>query len=116
MIRLEPDWVGDLVSLWVAQDWADAQQRLGYPDVSPMFARALGNSSEEDPTGYSSAEVRAMAAAIDWLRLVHWEHWRALSREFRSFSRSELPPKEGDRERVLEAGKMLADYIDNVLG
>lgn len=116
MIRLQPDWIGDLMRLWVAQDWADVQDKLGYPEVSPMFALGLGSSTEDDVTGYSAAEGRAMSAAVEWLRLVHWEHWRALSRQFRPHLRAELPPKDGDRELVLEAGKMLADYIDKVLG
>jgi hypothetical protein len=117
MIRIEPDWVGELLGQWAGKDWSDAQQELGYPTVSPMFAKAVGSSFElEDVTGYSHAELRAMVAAVDWLQLHHADHWRALSREFRAWSRSTLEEKPGDRERVLEAGRMLANYIDNVLG
>lgn len=117
MIRLQPEWVGELVSMWAARDWADAQQDLGFPTVSPMFAKSMGTAFEaEDVTGYSSAEVRAMAAAVDWLKLVHPDHYRALSREFRTWTRRTLEAKDGDRELVLEAGQMLAEYIDKVLG
>ena len=117
MIRLQPDWVGELVSMWAARDWADAHGDLGYPTVSPMFARAVGNVTEwEDPTGYSSAELRAVVAAVDWLQTNHPEHWRALSREFRTWTRRTLEAKEGDRELVLEAGLLLANYIDEILG
>lgn len=117
MIRIEPDWVGELLGQWAAHDWADARGDLGYPTVSPMFAKAVGTSFElEDVTGYSRAELRAMVAAVDWLKLNHEDHWRALSREFRTWSRRTLEAKEGDRERVLEAGRMLEKYIDDVLG
>lgn len=117
MIRLQPEWIGELLGHWAKSDWAEARDDLGYPRVSPMFAKAVGTSFEsEDVTGYSSAEMRAMAAAVDWLHLTHYEHWRALSREFRGWTRKTLDAKEGDRERVLEAARMLADYIDNVLG
>jgi hypothetical protein len=117
MIRIEPDWVGDLLGQWAAKDWNDAQQDLGFPTVSPMFAKAVGTSTEwEDPTGYSHAELRAMVAAVEWLQLHHPEHWRALSREFRTWTRRTLDEKPGDRERVLEAGRLIEKYIDDVLG
>lgn len=117
MIRLQPDWVGELVSMWAAIDWAEAQHDLGFPTVSPMFARAIGTNAEaEDPTGYSSAEMRAMAAAVDWLKMVHPEHYRALSREFRAWTRRTLERKDGDDQLVIEAGNLLAEYIDKVLG
>jgi hypothetical protein len=35
-----------------------------------MFAKAVGSSVEaEDVTGFSSAEMRAMNSAIEWLQL-----------------------------------------------
>lgn len=117
MIRIEPDWVGELLSQWAGKDWFDAQQDLGFPTVSPMFAKAVGTSFElEDVTGYSHAELRAMIAAVDWLQLHHPEHWRALSREFRIWTRSTLERKDGDDALVLEAGTLIAKYIDDVLG
>jgi hypothetical protein len=82
-----------------------------------MFAKAMGTVTEfEDVTGYSSAELRAVAAAIDWLQLAHPEHWRAISREFRTWTRRTLERKDGDDQLVLEAGTLIADYIDKVLG
>lgn len=117
MIRLQPEWVGELVSMWAARDWHEARDDLGYPTVSPMFARAVGKATEwEDPTGYGSAELQAMTAAVEWLKLNHQEHWRALSREFRTWTRRTLPEREGDAQLVLEAGQLLADYIDKTLG
>ena len=117
MIRLQPEWIGELVSMWAAKDWLDSQDELGYPQVSPMFAKAVGTVTEsEDVTGYSSAEMRAMAAAIEWLHLRHPEHWRALSREFRQWTRATLERREGDDVLVIQAGEMLAKYIDEVLG
>lgn len=117
MIRLQPDWVGELLGRWAAQDRHDAVGDLGFSSVSPMFARVLGVGAEsEDVTGYSHTEVRAMAAAVEWLQLHHPEHWRALSREFRPASRATLPERSGDTALLVEAGHMLAKYIDEVLG
>ena len=116
MIRLEPAWLGELLAHYVRSDWDDARGELGYPQVSPMFRKAVGSSFElEDVTGYSSAEMRAMAHAIDWLQAQHAEHWRALSREFRTWTRSTLPAKPGDEQLVLEAGILLAKKIDDLL-
>lgn len=116
MSRIEPDWVGELLGQWAVSDWRNAQQDLGFPSVSPMFARVVGSSFDlEDVTGFSRAEVRAMIAAVDWLHLHHTDHWRALSREFRGWTRSTLEAKDNDRELVLEAGRLLEKYIDNAL-
>ena len=116
-MRVPPEWVRDLLGLWASRDWSDAQQELGFPTVSPMFAPAVGQSAEaEDPTGFSSAEMRAMAAAVDWLHLVHPDHWRALSRELRPWTRRTLEAKPGDRHLAIEAASLIEKYIDNVLG
>jgi hypothetical protein len=117
MIRIQPDWCGELLSMWAAKDWSDAQGDLGFPHVSPMFAKTTAFAAEvEDVEGYSSAELRAMTAAVDWLQLNHSDHWRALSREFRQWTKKDLQAKDNDRELVLEAGKLLAKYIDETLG
>jgi hypothetical protein len=117
MIRFEPDWVGELLGMWASKDRADVRHTLGYPDVSPMFARVVGVSFEtEDSTGYSSAEMRAMTAAIEWLQLNHPEHWRALSREVRFWSRKDLQATDQDERLAIEAGQFLANYIDKTLG
>jgi hypothetical protein len=82
-----------------------------------MFAKTTAFAAEvEDVEGYSSAELRAMTAAVDWLQLTHPDHWRALSREFRQWTKKDLRAKDNDRELVLEAGKLLAKYIDETLG
>jgi hypothetical protein len=67
-------------------------------------------------TGYSHAELRAMVAGVDWLQLHHPEHYRALSREFRTWTRRTLERREGDDQLVREAGRMLEKYIDETLG
>lgn len=111
-----PDWVKDLLGLWAYLDWADAQQDLGFPTVSPMFAKAVSTSAEaEDVTGFSSAEMRAMNAAIDWLQLEHHDHWRALCRYYRPWVRRDLPAKDGDDELIPDALNMVAKYIDDML-
>jgi len=116
MIKMEPEWIGDLLGLWIRQEWGDMHYALGYPIVSPMFAKAVGIVAEvEDAGGYSSAELRAMTAAIDWLQVNHAEHYRALARELRPWARKSLEAKDGDELLVLQAGKMIADYIDKVL-
>lgn len=116
MIRLEPEWVGELLGHWAGKDWADAQQDLGYPKVSPMFSKAVGAVTEaEDVTGYSTAEGRAVLAAVDWLQVHHPEHWRALSREYKAWTRSTLAASAGDTELVLQAGKLIADFVDRLL-
>lgn len=117
MIRIEPDWCGELLSMWAAKDWSDAQGDLGFANVSPMFSKTIAFASEaEDVAGYSSAELRAMTAAVEWLQLTKPDHWRALSREFRQWTKKDLPEKPNDRELVLEAGRLLAKYIDETLG
>ncbi len=116
MIKFDPDWVGELLHLWSRQDWSDSHHALGYPTVSPMFARAIGSVAEtEEVAGYSRAEVRAMTAAIDWLQVNHAEHYRALSRELRPWSRKTLEAKPNDELLVLQAGHLIADYIDKML-
>lgn len=117
MIRIKPEWCGELLSMWAAKDWSDAQGELGFANVSPMFSKTMAFSSEtEDVEGYSSAELRTMSAAVEWLHVNHPDHYRALSREFRQWTRAKTQAKEGDEQRVLEAGKMIAEYIDKVLG
>jgi hypothetical protein len=116
MTRLQPDWVAELASAWARDDWGLISHDLGYPDVSPMFKRMAGGDTSDDVTGYSSAETRAMAAAMEWLHLVHYQHWRALARALRPHLREQLQATDCDRELIAAAGPMLAEYIDKVLG
>ncbi len=115
-MRLQPDWVADLAAAWAREDWTDVAQSIGYPSVSPMFKRVAGADATDDATGYSHAETRAMSAAMEWLHLRHYEHWRALARALRPHLRAQLPERAGDRELIEQAGPMLAEYIDQVLG
>lgn len=114
-MRLEPPWIGELLVMWAARDWADAQRELGYPSVSPMFSRAVGSSASEDVTEFSSAEMRAIVAAVEWLQCEHPQHWRALSREYRSWTRATLQAGDDDERLVIEAGALLAARVDALL-
>lgn len=109
-----PDWVKDLLGLLAAKDWHDAQMPLGLPTVSPMF-KALGSHHEEDVGGYSTLEVQTMAEAVEWLRLNHAEHWRALSRSIRPWTCQDLQKTDNDEQLVAEAMKMLEKFVDDVL-
>ena len=112
-----PEWVKDLLGLWAHQDWAGAQGQLGLPTVSPMFAKAVGSGVEaECVTGYSSEELRVMGQAIDWLLAEHPDHWRALSRSIRPWTRPKLERKDGDDALVTQASVMIANFIDTRLG
>jgi len=111
-----PDWVRDLLGMWAHKDWVDAQHDLGFPTVSPMFAKAIGSGvSAEDVTGFSSAEIRATGEAIEWLQLEHHDHWRALSRELRPWTRRTLERKDGDEVLAIQAAWMLEKKIDDML-
>jgi hypothetical protein len=111
-----PDWVRDLLGLWAERDWHDAQIPLGLPTVSPMFAKGMGLVVEvEDTTGYSSVEVQAMAAGIEWLQQTHADHWRALSREIRPWTRRDLQRTDNDQQLVVEALRMLERFVDDAL-
>jgi hypothetical protein len=110
------DWVRDLLGLWAERDWHDAQMPLGLPTVSPMFAKGMGISSEtEDVGGYSTIEVKVMAEAVEWLREHKPDHWRALSREIRPWSRKDLPKTDNDRLLVVESMLMLQKIVDETL-
>jgi hypothetical protein len=111
-----PDWVRDLLGLWAERDWHDAQMPLGLPTVSPMFAKGMGLATEtEDVGGYSTLEVRTMAEAVEWLREQHPDHWRALSRSIRPWTRRDLPKADNDEQLVAEAMKMLEKFVDDAL-
>jgi len=116
-ITMQPSWVEDLLHQLDAREWGGVRRDLGYPSTSPTFARLAGGSVEcEDVTGYSAAEGRAMAEAVEWLHQHHPEHWRALSRSMRAWSRLILQPRDDDEVLVAEAGVMLAQRVDEILG
>lgn len=113
MIRLQPDWIGELLSVCSADDWADLQHPLAWPTVSPMFARFIPLFETEDAGGYSSAEVRACKAGIEWLSREHPEHYAALAWEFQPWKRSQVAKLDAHERLALEAGKLLASFVDS---
>jgi hypothetical protein len=117
MIRLQPDWIGELVSICAADDWADAKSPLDYPSVSPMFRRLLPEVAEGDNvTGYASAEVCACKQAIEMLSKDHPQEFDALAWEFQPWRRRHLTVHKDHAALVLSAGKRLADYVDRLCG
>ena len=113
---LQPDWAAELLADWARSDWRETQIDLGMPAVCPSFRGLVETNDELDVGGYSPAEVRAIAAAVDWLHLRKPEHYRVLCRHFRPWARAKMPAKEGDDRLLLEAVQAVADYVDNVLG
>lgn len=111
-----PPWAVELLSDWARSEWRDAQHELGLPRVSPTFRGLLEVSSEVDVTGYSSAEVQAVAAAVEHLHAQHPEHYRALSRFFRPWSKSKLAATDDEERLLREAIQMAADFVDKTLG
>lgn len=114
MIRIEPDWVGELISLAAKDDWSEATSGLDYPPVSPMFRKLLpGLAESDDVTGYSSAELRACKEGIDWLSREHPAEYAALAWEFQPWRRKREPRRDGHAELVQRAGSLLAKFIDD---
>lgn len=111
-----PDWAAELLTDWSRSDWREASDTLGLPTVCPSFKGLIQTSEEVDVTGYSAAEVRAIAAAVDYLHLTHPDHYRVICRHFRPHMRSKLEEKHGDAELLQSAVAMVAEYVDKVLG
>lgn len=110
-------WVRDLLGLWSSRDTIAAAQNMGYPSTSFGFGLACEDADEsEDATGYSSSELSTMGDATIWLAGAYPDHWRALSREYRPWTRRTLAPKPGDAQLVERALVMLGEYIDKSLG
>ena len=116
MIKLEPEWAAELLHDWAASDWREAQLTLGMPNVCPSFKGLVEINTEVDVTGYSPAEVQAIAAAVEHMHLTQVEHYRALCRAFRPWMRAKFPAKDGDDKLVQEAVQIIAKYVDEVLG
>lgn len=112
-MKLEPPWIGELIGICAADDWSDVEQRLGHSAVSPMFRRLLPELAEaDDATGYSSAEVQACKAGIEWLMQAHPLEFQALSWEFHRWRRREIAKHERHDELLQSAARLLADYVD----
>lgn len=113
MIRLEPDWIGELVSIASKDDWSDTTSALDYPSVSPMFRKLLPDIAEADDTaGYSSAELAACKAGIEWLSQNYPTEYAALAWEFQPWKRKHLGRHEDHHTLVLYAGRLLANFVD----
>lgn len=117
MIRLEPEWIGELVSMAAKDDWSDATSSLDYPTVSPMFRKLMPEMAEsDDVTGYSSAEMRACKAAIEWLSQNHPEEYAALAWEFQPWKRKIIDKHDDHHALVMYAGRLLAKFVDAMCG
>ena len=117
MIRLQPDWIGELVGICAADDWNDAQMPLDYPGVSPMFRRLMPELAETDEvTGYSSAEVRACKMGLEFLAREHPIEYMALTWEFQPWQRRQVPLLDDHEALVLRAGELLAAFVDEMCG
>lgn len=115
-MSLGPAWCEELLRNWASSDWRDVETQLGMPTVSPTFRGLLEISTEVDTSGYSAAEVQAVAAAVEHLHTKLPEHYRVLARHYRRWARAQLPAKEGDEALLREAVQMVADFVDKTLG
>lgn len=115
-MSLGPAWACELLANWSRSEWRDAEFELGLPTVSPTFRGLLEVSTEIDVSGYSSAEVHAVAAAVEHLHIKQPDHYRALSRFFRPWSKSTLAASDDEERLLREAIQMVADFVDKTLG
>lgn len=115
-MTLEPAWAAELLRDWAASDWRETNQTLGLPSVCPSFKGLVEINSEVEVTGYSPAEIQAIAAAVEHMHLTQFEHYRALCRAFRPWMRTKFEAKDGDDKLVIEAVQIIAKYVDEVLG
>lgn len=112
MTRLQPEWIGELLGICAADDWADVHSQLGHPSVSPMFRRMLPEHEAQDVTGYSSAEVQACKAGLEWLAREHAQEFAALEWELRRWKRAHLQRHLDHDALVAAAARMLAEFVD----
>ena len=112
-MKLHPEWIGELVSICVSDDWRGASSSLHWDDVSPMFKRLLPELAQtEDADGYSSLEVRACRAGIEWLAQKHSAEFNALCWQFWPWRRQHLVRDDKHDELVQRAAGLLANYVD----
>lgn len=109
------DWVQELLQVWADSDQAQVRRELGYR-TSAAWRDAGPGDEQADVGGYSALEVRALAAAVDWLREAHPAHWRAVSRRYRPWTRATLPGGDEDAALVREALALLGARVDRDLG
>ena len=117
MIRLEPDWIGELASMAAKADWSDATSALDYPNVSPMFRKLMPEMAEsDDVTGYSTLELAACKAGIEWLGKNYPDEYAALAWEFQPWKRTIIDKHDDHHALVLYAGRLLAKFVDAMCG
>lgn len=114
-IGLEPVWVEDLLGLWAGASLRQASEALGFSAVSPMFRRCASDAEAEDVQGYSSAELRALSAAVERLRLEYPLEWAAIQRGFKPWTRSGIDGTD-DVGLLKRAGARLAGWVDAAVG
>ena len=115
-MSLGPPWAIELLANWSRAEWRDAEHELGLPSVSPTFRGLLEISVDIDVSGYSAAEVQAVAAAVEQLHKTKPNHYRALSRFFRPWVRGVGEASDDDERLVRESIQMVADFVDKTLG
>lgn len=102
-------WVTDLVGRVAHEDRHDIRAELGYPSVANGFKRTTGESVDALDVGdYSSTEVKAMAQAIEWLRVEN----RAYYDVVRAYMRM---PVEGHFD-LYPALVLLGQKVDEIVG
>jgi len=112
---LKPEWISDLLGIWVSSDIRAGVDRLGYPRVSPMFGM-LGEAESTDTEGsYSSAEVIALKLAVDRLHAEHPDEWRSVMRAFKPWTRAGLDAP-ADGPALERAARRLAAWVDEAVG
>lgn len=115
-MKIEPEWVADLVRMCSASDWSGLDASLGHPSVSPMFARLIPDlASTEDVSGYSSAEMQACKEGLEWLSDAHPDAYAALAWQFQRWRRKFAPQQQDHGVLVQRAATLLAQYIDKKL-
>jgi hypothetical protein len=114
-VSIGPAWAVELLADWGASDWRETRIALGMPAVCPSFKGLIEISTELELTGYSPAEVEAIAAAVEALQRDKPEHFRVLLRTFRPWARDLVPSKPGDNTLLAEAVQDIARRVDAAL-
>jgi len=115
-VKIEPEWVADLVRKCLASDWSGLDASLGYPSVSPMFARLIPDlASTKDVSNCLSAETQACKEGLEWLSETHPDAHAALAWQFQRWSRKFTPKQKDHDLLVQQAAALLAQYIDKKL-
>jgi hypothetical protein len=109
-------WVIDLLGLWADRDLHDQDFRLGFPSVSPTFARFESHSSDNaDVWDYTETEIEAMGTAVDKLAENHPDLWKALMRSVKPWFRKSTVNDADETELVKKAVVLLEKYVNEAL-